>query len=365
MRKKIFKTKRGTRVVFKIPFDEAEGITDEKVNKYLERFYGTSDLKTEGLYNPKLSDFRLTELIRQYPRLYQSSRDDSYSFTLMENEPVRLNKKPYYLGAGAKDRWRCLNISNDGKNIIIKPLIALHGVTADAPWVYHQPSRDGRDTYDDLMDILKKGFQGFFSSDGDNATIKSNKRRRISATGGENPSSWAQSSNKSGVTKGDKYTLEFIPALGTANSQYNKTYSQRVKVSFGKPQDILSVNIELSEHLPSSVIEEKMKFYTETITGKYGIPVRFYYREFKTKGIEGIDLKRVYLKKGGKDLGQKLLSSFAGVSLILAVYLFSLSLTGNAIGNLSSKNSIAGIILFVAGLFGFFLFLKNKKSIPQ
>ncbi len=365
IRKKFFKTKRGTRVVFKIPFDKAEGVTDEEVNKYLETFYGTSDLKTEGLYNPKLSDFRLAELIRQYPKLYQSSNDDSYSFTLRENEPVRLNKKPYYLGARAKDRWQCLNISNDGKNIIIKPLMVLHGITADAPWIYDQPARKGRDTHDDLMDILKKGFHGFLSSDGDNATVKHDKRRRMSTSGWKDSESWAQSSHKSGITKGDQYTIEFIPALGTANSQYNKTYRQMVEVSFGKPQDILSVNIELGEHLPPDVIEKKMKFYTETITGKYGIPVRFYYQEFKTSGIEGTDLRRIYPKKGGKDLGQKLLSSFAGVSLILGVYLFSLNLTGNVVGNFSSRNSIAGIVLFIMGVFGFFLFFKKRKFTPQ
>lgn len=91
--------------------------------------------------------------------------------------------------------------------------------------------------------------------------------------------------SKEGITKGDSYSISLYPDEGKGKSNTwgfaEKGFGYLYWLKSAKPERILSVNIRFISGLSEKEKEEKMKFYKEKITDKYGVAVRFY----ETEGI--------------------------------------------------------------------------------
>ena len=342
IKSKITGLKRGSKgYVYKIPLSELGNIKVVEINKHLKEIYGTNKIKIDyniaGRENLTFKDF--------FSLIDSGSKIKSW-----------LGKEEPFIKKGHKGRrfrlifedaertdkgWNSILVTNDGKNIQIGPVSVLHGITGLEYYPEAKTSNsiygnrtEIKDTYSDLISILKTGFKRAPNRhDDENVNIKYKKNTRTSMRDGFGPS-WAQKNEKDGVTKGDRYTLEFIPSHGEIELDY---------ASYTPPENILSVNIELDNSISDKEKQKKMSFYKKNIGSKYKIPVRFMINEGKE------ELTNISPKK--QKLEQKISGTIAIISLIGSLFFLGSNITGNIIGNLTKTNSNwTGIILLSIGL---------------
>lgn len=376
LRKKITGLKKGSKgYVYKIPIAEIEKLSEEDINKELREIFGTNEVRI-GYNRAYESSVSFKKFLEEYA---QKNKDgtrntwetEKYNGDRYRRFLIRINKnRPAYgvadIEVVVKNKdysipdyrtghdWDYFLIKNDGKNITIRPFSVMHGITAQefnpedkrSNPIYHNKT-EVADTYADLTSILRTGFKVNHVQD-ENVSPSSDKDRLV---GNEGRRSWARKNEQSGITKGDAYTIEFIPTRGSAVFRW---------VEYARPENILSVNIELDDHATEEQKQEKIDFYKKNIGTKYNIPIRFLVSDETGKhdDIHNLPFKRVYPKKSLEHR----LSLMVGISAF-AGSLFYLrgSIIGNAIGNISpNSGAIIGIILFTVGLSAF-LFYFHKK----
>lgn len=289
---------RGTELTYAtIPIEEARNIDSEEIRKNVEPFYGS-----EIDINP----LDIKRLQRELA-LFINSDDTEDLFILRKKESPReswWNDGGYYL-----------SIRKIGDRLVIFPALVIHNILghgmigegADRGLRHYEVrEKEGRVPFDDLMSILQDGFHP--KQQDANAMAKISRDHRFNSS----YSKWDFATAKTGITHGDVFSLEIFPAehqttidKGAIGSSYTgphkyffnqQTDEERtqpnVHLEETKPQNVSSVNIQLCADIELEQREEKMKFYREQITKKYGIPVRFF--EVVTNQQDEPVLKRIF-----------------------------------------------------------------------
>ena len=194
--------------------------------------------------------------------------------------------------------------------------------------------------------MLNKGFQEGATDEYDNSYVADSHFRHRMWSDFAKPS-------KNSSTTGDRYAIELFQKEG---HKAIAGIGHTIKKS--NPENILGINIALSENLSGEEKEERMRFYKEEIAKKYHVPVRFY-EGAKVVG-PGSPFKRVFPKK---QVLEQRLSAIIGIGGFLgSIFFLGSSVTGNAIGNLGkSSGSWLGMVLFLVGIAGVFWYFRSKK----
>jgi hypothetical protein len=335
--------RRGTKLTYAtIPIDEAGGIGGEEVGDVFDKlFHSTprktwqskSDSRTTASYieykpgmlakpvSPAEHDGTAESLLRLFANSPESER-----IAYVENFGAEENRD-------SQNRHLFFRLNKKGNNIVITPQPLIHSIRAE---------HSKLDAFSHLLSMLKKGFESSEYYDEkqyrDNSYVKENRAHRANA--------WGTKSKNSGITQGDVYSVELYHQRGRPEEKIAD-----FEIVSARPENIISVNIEIDPYIPETIRDEKIKFYKEQITGKYGVPVRFFEAR-QTKS----DFDR-------KSLEQKVSSVIAIAGILSSFFFLGSSITGNAIGNISkTSGSWLGIGLLVLGLIAGFFWLKNRKQ---
>jgi hypothetical protein len=167
---------------------------------------------------------------------------------LRATEKLPVRKSPLIARVETKHGTVFVKFAKGSKGtILVTPQPVTHGITGTHG-----------STYNDLCTILTSGFVGGLNDcDKHNASVSRNRSRKGVYRGGE----WQHRE-----FIGDNYTLEIVAPVKTPESPF---------IDRAKPEQVLSVNIEINPNIPKAEQKERIKKYREQIAKKFGVPVKF------------------------------------------------------------------------------------------
>lgn len=274
---------------------------------------------------------------------------------------------------GANDNWaemggsisHYLNVKRIGKKLLITPAPVIHNIMGHRDEqkmgradryidAFKVRKQSGKTQFDDLLNILKEGFESHDFPE-ENSYVKGGKKHRINyrASGGGN-SAW----KNEGITKGDIFSLEMFPKEGFSKGRVpypprnkNGPGEQTYRVIKASPENISSVNIQLAEGATEEEKQKKMEFYEEQLKS-FDMSHRFFTVIEDEKGNP--IYKRVFPEKS--NLEKRVLSIIGITGISLGLFFLSPIITGNVISNISNSTSnwIGAVLLGIGLIAGFF-----------
>jgi len=142
----------------------------------------------------------------------------------------------------------------------------LHSITSDI--IGRSVCNIRRDSFDDLISILEKGFRGGGEEDKPNVVRSSKVKRKANFHG------YAARARIRKETEGDMYSIEFYPPMDRVSRASYWGNDELLRVESSPPDTIVRVNIGLNPKLSAEEKKRRMKWYKEKL-GKYGVAISF------------------------------------------------------------------------------------------
>jgi hypothetical protein len=334
--------RRGTELTYAtIPIQEAREIDGEEVGEVLDKLFHNSprkdwQLKSNSRTTASYIEYKPGMLAKPVsPKEHDGTAESLLRLFASSPEKERIAYVENFGAEESRDsqnRHLFFRLNKSGNRIVITPQPLIHGIRAE---------HSKLDAFSHLLSMLEKGFESSVYYDEkqyrDNSYVKENKSHRANA--------WGTKSKNPGITQGDVYSVELYHQRGRPEEKIAD-----FEIVSAKPENILSVNVEIGPYTSKTIRDEKIRFYKEQITGKYGVPVRFF---------EARQTKSVFDRKS---LEQKVSSVVAIAGLVSSFFFLGSSVTGNAIGSISrSSGSWIGIGLLLVGIAGALVYFRSKK----
>ncbi len=353
--------RRGTELTYAtIRLGDVKRVSDMEIFSRLKKFYG-GDISRNG-YAKQIKDFANDISVKEALMPITEVGGGWSENSSEEVKKYRLYKEYYIL------------MRKVGKRILFLPNPILHDILGYGERRMEKREKLGISPFIDVLGILENGFKGKTHIDDgydeDNAVAKRSRNHISALYSPDTPPDFNVA--KSGITKGDRYTLEFFPKAKRART-YTGHNDIGYQVKNSSSKNISSVNVRLDSNSSEQEIKEKMDYYKDKITKKYGVPVRFYEISGKNKyhfprgrkkrkvifAIDTTPTKRLFSQK--KSLEHKLTSIISIGTLAGAIGFLSSNITGNTIANLSvNASSSIGIVLFAVGIITGLYYVKSK-----
>ncbi len=251
IRRKVTGLKRGSKgFVYRIPISELGNLTEDEVNRNLREVYGTDKLQFNGM---SLKDY------------FSKSKDPHDEILTIEYTGDDPNNEIRFGDQSRLWRSKYAQVKRKENYMVFQPLVANHAISSGA----HTAGRSHimPDSYDSLINILDTGFYGSFHGRplyGDNILLELDSIR----------AHWGVKSKKD-ITSGDKYSICFVPNNGKLfNSKTRPSGGEGIGyVNHATPDSIAKVVIRIPTNTPKDKKEAKIKYYRDTISKKYNLPI--------------------------------------------------------------------------------------------
>jgi len=270
---------RGTELTYAIvpikDFDLTSPVFEHEVAVLLDEIYGENKVTYNIIFGDKRTREELNEAFKEeLKKFIENPSNREIVLRLHElgadGKIIRDPEGQYY--------EHFLTLRKVGEKLIIAPAPVIHAITTGIG-----SGRLSATSFDDLTTILGTGFKGLDNNDYEksgegNAVIKIKRGHKSGSVLG--------AMAETGITKGDRFTLEIFPdsemghVAGFAGDPHSSILLNEKEVDYlikaSSPQAVSSVNIFLSETASNEEREQKMGFYKKAIQEKYHIPTRFF-----------------------------------------------------------------------------------------
>lgn len=269
---------------------------EKEVMTLLDKFYGENKVtyKMSG-YNSEDRNLRFENTIKQF-----IEDSDKKEMVIRLHELDENGKTKVDVEAGQYYE-QFLTLRKIGERLLIAPTPMIHEISARIHQIGARHLKPN--SFDDLRSILREGFKGDEQykklGEAGNSVVKEGKDHRISNIKFDPV--------KTGITKGDRFTLEIFPELNSENNKVDGISGDPASsivenevefaITESPPETVSSINIELDETASEEEKERKMKFYQQEITEKYHVPVRFYIVESAGNEKGQVKITRIFPKK--------------------------------------------------------------------